>query len=184
MEKWRTIENHSGYMVSDKGRVKSIDRVIIRGNGRRMTLKGRILTPSFVGGGYLTVLLENHLQFRVHRLVAIAFIPNPENKPYVNHKDGDKTNNCVDNLEWCTASENTKHAYDIGLCKSHVDNAHEAQKKPVSQYTKDGVLVMTYESVRAAARATGAQFPNISACARGKKKTAGGYVWRFAVEGA
>ena len=107
-EIWRDIEGYEGhYQVSNFGRVKSFKQKT-----------PRILKPTHDKDGYLYVGLwrENKCQNgRVHRLVAQAFIPNPEGKPVTNHKDGNPQNNHVDNLEWATISENTQHAYDMGL---------------------------------------------------------------------
>lgn len=116
MEKWKKIDGYKYYFVSNLGRVKSIND---KGNwGDKRTLK-IIVRKS----GYCVVNLNSYSdggkkmkQYRVHQLVARAFIPNPEKKPTINHLDGNKENNHVDNLEWCTHSENMLHAYKNGLC--------------------------------------------------------------------
>ena len=109
-EIWKDIEGYEGiYQVSNKGRIKSFYGV-----------KEKILVTRTKGHDYEKVLLSKNgvgKTFLIHRLVAKAFIPNPENKPEVNHIDGNKKNNCVENLEWMTCSENTKHAFDTGLAK-------------------------------------------------------------------
>lgn len=123
MEKWKDINGYVGlYQISSNGRVKSIhprggNR---NGKGKVRTGKEHYLTPSLSTTGYFKVcLVKNHKKKdeKVHRLVATAFIPNPENKPNINHKDGNKTNNTVTNLEWCTQAENVKHAWSTGLRK-------------------------------------------------------------------
>ena len=119
-EMWRDIKGYEGlYQVSNLGRVKSLSRFHNNNSGGYLS-KERILKQS-IKRGYLTVGLCNSGKvktYSVHRLVAIAFIDNPNNKKAVNHIDGNKTNNNVDNLEWCTYSENQKHAYKTGLHKS------------------------------------------------------------------
>jgi len=112
---WKDIPNYEGaYEVSSQGDVRSIKRY---NNYKKHSIGDKILSPG-ITDGYCQVALSKHKsqqQYKIHRLVAQAFIPNPENKPCVNHLDGVKSNNCVDNLEWCTYSENAKHAWDTGL---------------------------------------------------------------------
>lgn len=118
MEFWKDIEDYQGsYQVSNSGRVKSLDRYIKSGKGKRLK-KGQILKGCVTNRGYVNQRLwkDNKLKNVLeHRLVAQAFIPNPDNLPEVNHIDGNKTNNHVDNLEWVTSSKNQKHAFKTGL---------------------------------------------------------------------
>lgn len=106
------------YQVSNFGNVRSIDKIIIKNNGSTYNRIGKILKPGIQSKGYKNVVFSRVGKFyqqKVHRLVGINFIDNPENKPQINHIDGNPSNNNVDNLEWATASENISHAYRIGL---------------------------------------------------------------------
>jgi len=152
---FKEIPDSNGMFVHPMG--------IVRG------VRGAIVGGSVSTGGYRRVRVRNRLTL-VHRLVAEMFIPNPENKPQVNHKDGDKTNNDVSNLEWCTAKENNQHALDTGL----IDN----EKKPVIGM-KDGVG-QWFKSQTEASRILGVRQGNISKVCLGRAKTAGGYTWRYA----
>ena len=110
--------------------------------------------------------------YRVHRLVAEAYLPNPNEWPSINHKDECRTNNSVDNLEWCSVEYNDNYGarnYHISVSKGYV----------VGQYDMSGNLVATYHSMMEAERQTGIRNSNISQCTRGLRHTAGGYIWRL-----
>ena len=128
MEIYKDIKGYKGlYQISSLGKVKSISRIIDNGFNKRLILD-RILKISSDSKGYMYATLYNKSRkhIKVHRLVAIAFIPNPENKPQINHKNGIKNDNNVFNLEWCTNSENQIHAYKIGLNKGRL--GHKMKK--------------------------------------------------------
>lgn len=117
-EVWAAIANWPGYEVSDAGRVRSIDRLIICRDGQRQTFRGRLLSLRVGTTGYAVVHLrtpeKNSASEKVHRLVAGAFVPNPHGYPHVNHIDNDPLNNVASNLEWCTQAQNLEHARKQG----------------------------------------------------------------------
>ena len=160
-EIWKDIKGYEGlYQVSNLGNVKRNNHILYK------TLRN-----------YLGVKLSknNIKKFKsIHRLVAETFIPNLENKKQVNHIDGNKLNNCVDNLEWCTASENTKHAFKIGLEKP-------TKISPVIQYDLNGKKIKEYNSIKEA-KEKNKKCSKISDCCSGKRKTAGGYIWKYKEE--
>ena len=117
-EIWKDIPDYIGiYQVSNLGQVKSLDRTINTNNITKKC-KGKILSNWINSKGYASVVLWKNARqktFKAHRLVCLMFLENPLDKEQVNHKDGDKLNNCIDNLEWCTNLENMRHAYKTGL---------------------------------------------------------------------
>ena len=119
MEIWADVLGYEGYYkVSNTGKVKSVDRVVIYSNGANYSYIGKELSLKRRKDGYYTACLcknSNEKNLFVHRLVALAFIPLVDGKEFVNHKNGLKYDNCVENLEWCNFSENNKHAHEIGL---------------------------------------------------------------------
>jgi len=184
-EIWKDIKGYEGlYQVSNMGRVKSLERTVTRKNGRKLPVKERILQPTKNFNGYLLVNLYDTSsklkRISIHRLVCEAFHENPKNKPCVNHIDENKTNNTVCNLEWCTYEENLKHGTrPTRIAKANIKN----KSKPVGQYTTDGKLIKVWQSVSEVQRQLGFTKQSISQAARGKQKTAYGYVWKYIEEG-
>ena len=133
-EIWKDIKGFEGlYQISNYGRVKSLERIIVKKNNLMQFIPQNIRINILIKGYYRVVFCKKGIKINmpVHRLVSMEFIPNPENKPFVNHKDGNKLNNCVENLEWCTSSENTIHAYNNNLTNSHSENHHSAKLKNI-----------------------------------------------------
>ena len=168
-EIWRDIVGYEGlYQISNLGNVKSLNY--------RRTGKERILNPGNNGSEYLFVILcknGKRKNFTIHRLVANAFLENSDDKSDVNHKDEDKTNNCVDNLEWMSRKENINFG-------THNQRSAKSRSKSVIQYSLDGKFIKEWPSIIQIERDLGFSKGNISQCCNGKRKSAYGYVWKFA----
>lgn len=177
MEEWRDIKGYEGlYQVSNFGRVRSLNRMDSIGRQRQ----GRILKPSSNEWGYPHVVLSKngkHKTVRVHRLVAIAFLPNPDNLPEVNHKDENKYNNHVNNLEWCNHQYNNGYGTGPERRLKKIDRAK--YKKAIWRISETGERVL-YESLKAAAEDISGDASNICLCLKGKLKRHKGYSWEYA----
>ena len=182
-EIWKDIKDYEEkYQVSNTGRVKIKENITQRMNMgvlRNYKQKEIIMKPSENGYGYLKVGLNKNGKYKnsyIHRLVATAFLSNEDNLPQVNHIDGNKHNNCVNNLEWCTEKDNSIHARDVLKITSNTTGINDIQS--VIQIDRDtGVIVKEYDSMTQAQKETG--IGHISCVCRGKRKSAGGFFWKY-----
>lgn len=180
-EEWKDIKGYEGlYQVSNLGRVRSFDKEVIQkhysGCNSKHIYKGRILKLRKQKNGYLIAYLTiNKVQrkYFVHRLVAASFLHKEIDKNYVNHLDGNPTNNNVNNLVWCTQSENIKYAYDNGT-------KIPPHQRKIEQYDLNGFYIKTWNSQSEIERELKIKQANISKVCLGKRNHTGGYVWKYA----
>ena len=178
-ECWKPIKGFPAYLISNRGRVWSLTRQDSCKTFERVR-QGRFLRPRIGKNGYMYVILtRNGKEFTktVHRLVAENFIPNTQNCLIVNHKDECKTNNDVNNLEWCTKTYN----YLYGKCRENRLRTlrQNGVIRRVQQLTLDGVVVGVYNSIKEAERRFSENGSNICNCCRSRIKSAYGYKWRY-----
>ena len=163
-EEWVTIEEYPNHMVSNHGNLKGLK-------------SGKILKlfRDPLNGYYHTTISNkaNRKVIRIHRLVGLYFVPNPNNYPQLNHIDGDKSHNYSTNLEWCTGSYNLKHAYRLGLI------SQAWKRKPVIQLDINGSELQKHDSIYAAHLSSDVNMGNISRACRGIYQQAGGFKWEF-----
>ena len=158
----RIIENYPNYTISDKGEIVN-------------TNTNKELKPYIRKDGYVIISLSKggkKYKCYLHRLVAETFIPNPDNLPQVNHKDEDKTNNCVSNLEWITSKDNCNY----GTRNERQGLGHS---KPIEQYDLEGNFIKEWDSATQVERDLGFNHSNISKCCLGRSKTAYNYKWEY-----
>lgn len=186
MEQWKDIPGYEGhYQVSDIGNVRSLERTAWNGF-KYHTLKGRILKTGHQVNGYVTLALCKEGVARtkmVHRLVAQAFVPNPSHLPEVNHKKGNKDDNRASELEWVTKSDNERHAHKLGLKIGAMKgkfNELSSNSKPVEQLNEAGELIKVWPSFAEVGRQLGYDIGWVRDCAKGRRKTANGFIWKYA----
>ena len=182
MENWKDIKGYEGfYQVSDLGRVKSLERDVFNSRGIVYHLKEKILVPNLDRGGYTNVGLYKNGKRKfmlVHRLVALAFIPNPENKSQINHRDEVKTNNVVENLEWCSAQENANYGTRIQRCVQN-RKSQKLGNAPSAKSVFCVELNKKFDSIRRAEEELGIDSSAIGKACKGKLKTAGKFHWKY-----
>lgn len=192
-EIWKDVKGYEGlYQVSNLGRLRSLDRYVRHKKiGSTRLLKGKIMSPTISKStGYLVTILYRKgkgSQVTVHRLVAETFLPNPTEKPEVNHINGIRDDDRAENLEWVNRSENQLHAYRVLNRKCKVPKKEQRQQyldessKKVIQYEIQIIVKekARYNSIREAERQTGIVHTSISKCCRHKQEKAGGYIWRY-----
>lgn len=171
------------YLISSDGQVKSL-------------ISNKLLKPNHMSNGYLSVeLFKNGKSKRllIHRLVATAFIDNPDNLPQINHKDEVRSNNHASNLEWCTPKYNMNYGKGVTTRHSKTDYSTELRKnvarengrkasKSVIQLSKDNEYISNYQSIKEASKTLNIDASHISDVCKGKRKSAGGFIWRYLKE--
>lgn len=172
------------YQISNYGRVRSLDRYVKSGlkYSKVCLRKGRILRASDNTQGYLFVNLQKDNKCKkktIHRLVAENFIPNLNNLEQVNHIDGNKHNNNIENLEWCTQRYNIQQAWKMGLAKQGKGKNHP-ESKAVNQYDLNNNLIKKWDSMMDVQREKGFLNVCICNCCKGKQRTSYGYIWKYA----
>lgn len=192
MEEWRDIKGYEGqYQVSSEGRVKSLQREIVYKDGRKKYIREKVLHNIISDLGYYHVCLSKNgtpKRYKVHRLVAEAFIPNPNNFFIINHKDEDPKNNFVENLEWCDQKYNVNYGTAIERSRQKQINRADISKE-VGQYSLNGDLIETFKSASEVERKYH-QFKtsSITRCCRGGQVLNGkwqiitsykGYIWKY-----
>lgn len=179
VEMWKDVPGYEGhYQVSNMGRIKSIERISIRNNGKsenaKYHLKERILNIQTQTQGYSQIVLSKNgirKTFRLHVLVAKLFVENPFKKTYVNHIDGNKKNNKASNLEWVTAKENIAHAYKTGLVNHY--------KRKVLQLDENDNVLNKFNSLKEAAEYVGGFKCGICEACKGRRVRSYGYKWKY-----
>lgn len=190
-EIWKDIEGYEGlYRVNTNGVVESLPREVINGTGGRFMSKPKIMNHHKDNMGYIRVALCKNgkmTKTKLHRILAIAFIPNPENKPQINHINSIRDDFRLENLEWVTAGENLKHCYGHNRKKrfSPMDGMYNNRNyipRDVNQYTLDGEFVAYYESLADAERKTGISKSSIGNNCAGQRKTCSGFIFKYATK--
>lgn len=188
-EIWKDIPGYEGYyQISNLGRVRSVKRKIKYSNEIFHSYDGKILKNKLGKQGYFYIKLCIHKKYKnikIHNLISNAFIPNIENKPEINHKNGIRTDNRIENLEWCTRSENILHAYRVlNRTKNKPLLGKKGENHPISKKINklmiSGEFIEAYDSIREASIKTNTNKSCISAVCKKRQLTANGYKWEYA----
>lgn len=177
-EIWKDIEGYENlYKISNFGNIISKRYWLLN----KYIYKERKIKPTIANNGYIRVSLTKDKKVKyvnIHRLVAQAFIPNPDNLPCVNHIDGNKENNRVDNLEWCTHSYNNKEAYRIGLRKAY-RGKDNCRSRAILQYDLSGNFIKEWDSLSQITKKLGYDYTCVLRCCKGKYKKSYGCIWKY-----
>ena len=180
IEQWKDIEGYEGlYQVSNLGNVKSLPKPKRYKWGTGLT-EERILKPRAAMGGYVMVLLykdQKAKAYHIHRLVAKAFIPNPNNYPEINHIDENNKNNATDNLEWCD------HLYNMRYGTA-IHRRAKSREKPVLQFDLQNNFIKRWSSIKEAQTTLNLSIGTIGRCCKNKQQTAGGFKWEYEKKGS
>jgi len=182
---WKDVIDYEGlYKVSNLGRVKSLNRYVDGKNGHLQFKEGIILHNNIGSNGYPKIDLSKNGNIKtatIHRIMAMVFIPNPENKSQINHKNSVRNDNRIPNLEWATSSENVQHGWDNGRVSVHKGKfgSKSQTAKPIIQYDLNNNIITEYGSIIDASQTTGINKDSISRCCRNVNKKAGNYKWKF-----
>lgn len=180
MEVWKDIGGFEGkYQVSSEGRIKSVDRILVKSDGKIMTIKGRILKQSS-SRGYLRVSLGGDVTVDVHRIVAITFLGKPNENNVVNHLNEDKHDNRVSNLEWTTPLGNTRHGTGIArrVASRNYKEDMKVLRKPVKGISFDGKLIIHLDAAKESL-VLGFDPSRVGKCCRNESKYHKGFYWKF-----
>ena len=186
-EIWKPVKGYEGiYEVSSTAKIRSVDR-FVKGKNNVRFIKGKNITPHLTNTGYYLCDLYKYNRrknYLLHRIVAEAFIPNPNGYNVVNHKDSIRTNCLPSNLEWCDMSYNIKYSYNNNNRRGKMNykkGKENKLSKPVIMKDLTGKFLRRFDSISCAERETGIHNSGIVACLKGKNKTSGGFLWEYAV---
>lgn len=181
-EIWKTYPDYPFIEASNLGRIRTKDRTIIHKDGVKQFIKGKVLKQYHHKNGYMYVGISykgKKISLRVHRIVATCFLPNPNNLPQINHKDCNRANNNVSNLEWCTAQYNMNYKEKYGI--SYKEGT---PKKATLAINLDTFEILLFKSQREAGEKLGISYQNINKVVKGQRDKAGGYWFAYADENA